>query len=591
MRSARFTFVVAATLCAGASYRPAQAQQANPAPLAPRLQPAPSGGFGVGPAPADVIVTPPGAENVFVTVRSVSVDGAFPELAAQSDFLIAQIKGQRVTLARVYDFARALDEVYTAVYPLARVKVPPQDFRAGVVRLEIVDGFIESVDVDKVPEKARPLVLGRLEPIVDKRHVTRDEIQRRILLLGDIAGISGGSSGRRGVTPGGSVLVIEATEKPWTAATATDNRLPKQLGTWEFIDSAAVSNFFGFGEQFYGTVASTSDFGRFFDGRAKYEAYGGGASAPIGFDGLKAETGFIAVRQRPTPLDGAYPIEQVIVGQRTSSRFQRAYLNLMYPLFLTVRHSLRLQATFDYTDEQLVQGPAPVGFALPVGFVYSLYRDRYAAFRIAGEWAVQHPWEWGGRAVLTAIYSHGLGGRTAWEAPFIGTPLSRPGSWPTFDRLYVDARIVQPLPFEFEGLFVARAQTSFGAPLMLAEQLSLDGLNALSGFAAGTINVDRGVTLRSELARTFSFDFGLGQSSITPYVFGAWGRGVREWPFYLSEVGTVEGESYGGGLRAGAAITGLPFGETISVEFAKSHSNLPYRENGYRTNFSFVIAF
>lgn len=591
--ASRFKYSLAAIVCAwsaGFSSGTAMAQQANPAQLAPRLRPAPTPGIGIGPAPVELIQTPPNAEKQFVTVRRVDVNGAFPELEEQSAALIAQIQGQRVSVAKIYEFAKALDAAYTARYPLARIKVPPQNFESGVVHIVVIDGFIERVEVDEVPERAKALVVARLEPLIGRRHLTREEIQRRILLLGDIAGIVGTTSGKFGSTPDGNVLVIKATEKLFTAATIIDNRLSKFLGTWEFTDSAAVNNAFGFGEQLYATVASSADFDRFFDGTSKFQAYGGGATVPIGYDGLKAEVGYIAVRQRPTPLDGTFPFDQLIAGQRTSSRFERAYANLVYPLILTTEQTLRVQGTFDYIEERLRQGPAPVGFAFPVGWVYDLYRDRYSAFRFATEWSFQFPWAWGGKAVSTAIYSHGLGGRTAWDAPLVGSSLSRNGSGPVFDRLYVDSRIVQPLPDEFQALLVARAQTSFGASLMLAEQFSLDGPSALSGFASGTLNVDRGITLRSELSRAFAFDFGFGQSNVSPYIFGAWGRGVREWPF-LGEVKWVEAESFGAGLRAGAAITGLPFEQALNLEFAKSVSNLPFRRSGYRTNLTFVVKF
>jgi hemolysin activation/secretion protein len=568
----------------------ARAQQANPTQIAPQLRPAPTPGVSIGGAPVEPIVAPAGSDKVFVTVRQVLVEGAFPELQEQTAVLLAEIQGRRVSVARIYEFAKVLEAAYTASFPLARVKVPPQNFHSGVVRIDVIDGFIESLDLDKVPERARPQVLGRLEPLVGPRHLTRAAIQRRILLLNDISGLVGATSGRAGAQPGGTVLIVQAVDKWVTAAKVVDNRLSKYLGTWEFTDTAAINNALGYGEQFYGTVASSSDFGRFFEGKAKYEAFGAGVQAPLGFDGLKGEAGYIKVLQTPTPLDGTFAFPLSFAGERTTSPFDRAYVSVLYPLILTVPQTLRIQASYNYTQQRLYQYPFPAGFALPVGWVYDLYRDRYSAFRLAAEWSVQFPWDWGGSALSTAIYSHGLGGRTAWDSPLVGTGLSRPGASPAFDRLYVDTRIAQPLPGELDGLLIVRAQTSFGASLMLPEQFSLDGVNALSGFAAGTINVDRGVTVRGEFSKSFNFDVGFGQSSASPYLFGAWGLGVREWP-YIGEIGRVEAESFGAGLRATTAITGLPFGEAFSIEFARSSSNLLYRPNGYRTNVTFLVKF
>jgi hemolysin activation/secretion protein len=587
-RTALLTAVYLA--CTATPLGSAAAQQANPAQLAPRLQPAPSAGVSIGAAPIEPIVAPAHADQVFVTVRRVTIDGAFPELAEQTAALVAQIEGQRVSVARIYEVAKALDAAYTSAYPLARIKVPPQDFRSGVVRFAVTDGFIERADLDAVPERARAMVIGRLEPLINKQHLTRTEIERRILLLGDIAGLVGSSSAKLGSTPGGYVLIVQATDKVATAAEVVDNRLSRQIGTWRFTQSAAVNNALGFGEQVYATAASSSDFNRFFDGRAKFLAYGGGVTLPIGFDGLKAEAGYVQVRQTPTPLWGAFPIEEVIVGERAASRYERAYVNALYPVILTTEQTLRVQATFDYIEERLRSGPAPLGFALPVGWVYDGYRDRYGAIRFAAEWGFQFPWAWGGKAVTSAIYSHGLGGRTAWDAPLVGSPLSRQGSGPVFDKLYANMRIIQPLPDGFQALFIARGQTGFGSSLMLAEQFSIDGDYANSGFAAGTINVDRGITLRGELSRPFDLNLGFVQGNVSPYIFGAWGRGVREWPF-IGEVKWVEAETFGAGLRTGTAITGLPAGQSLSVEFARGLSNLPFRQQEYRTNFTFLVKF
>ena len=44
-------------------------------------------------------------------------------------------------------------------------------------------------------------------------------------------------------------------------------------------------------------------------------------------------------------------------------------------------------------------------------------------------------WEWGGAAMGALGYSHGLGGRAAWDLLFIGSSLSRPGSGADFNRL------------------------------------------------------------------------------------------------------------------------------------------------------------
>ena len=574
----------------------AAAQVVNPTTLAATPRPAMGRGVSVGVQPKeDGLTQPPAnADKMFLTVRGVKVDGTFPELEEQTAALVGEIQNQRVSLVRIYEFAAAIQMAYLkAGYPLARVAIPRQNFQNGAVRIVVTDGFLEDIDVSAVPERARNLVRARVEPLLGKRHLTQAELQRRVLLIGDIAGVVGKSATKPGLSTGGRILVIEATEKLLSTATAVTNELPKQLSTWDFIQAVEVNNATGWGEQFYVNARSSRDFDRFFDGTSRFMSYGGGVIVPVGSDGIRMNAGYVLVRQRPTHTWGTFPIAEELAGQGLAGKYEQAYVKAIYPLILTSEQTVRVQATYNYTTNVFRTGPAPLGFALPVGYVYDFYRDRYNAARFSVDWTRQFPWAWGGNVTAAAIYSHGLGGRWGWDSPLflVGSPLSRPGASSEFNKLYVEAAISQPLPEGFQASLITRAQTSFGAPLMLPEQLSLSGATAISGFASGTLNVDRGVTVRSELSRPFNVDLWITQNAVAaPYVFGAWGGGVREWP-YISELKRIEAESLGGGLRANTAITGLPFQESLNLEFAKDFSNIPFQRSGYRTNFSFVVRY
>ena len=588
----------------------AAAQVANPTTLAPSAQPTTGGGVSVTAPVEEGLRAPANADKMFLTVRGVKVDGGFTELQEQTAALIGEIQGHRISVAKLFEFAEALQQAYlNAGYLLARVTIPRQNVQSGSIRIVVIDGIFEDIDLSAVPERARNLVRARLEPLIGKKHVTTAELQRRVLLMGDIAGITGASEIKAG-SAGGTILVIKATEKLVSSATAASNRLPKELGTWEFTQAVDVNNALGWGEQFYANARSSSDFDRFFDGTSKFMAYGGGVIVPIGSDGLRAEASYTSVRQRPWHTFGAFPIEEELAGERTAATYERASVSAIYPIILTLEHSVRVQATYDYTVNAQRVGPAPVFVLPPFEPVYGLADDRYSAVRAAADWSFQFPWSWGGNATTTAVYSHGLGGRTAWDSPLVGNPLSRPGASPNFDKFYIDTEIRQPLPEGFQVSFIAKAMTSFGAPLMLPEELSLDGANALSGFASGTLNVDRGVTVRSELSHPFNIDPGIIQTFnqtfntnpgiirnavAVPYIFGAWGSGVHEWPLYsplyVVEVKTIGAESLGGGIRADTNIANWPFSESLALEFAKDFSNIPFKSSGYRTNFSFVVRY
>ncbi len=586
------------TVCCACSPEIAWAQQVNPSELVRNsFRPAPQRQVGIGTALEGNLAAPANADKVFVTVRKVAIDGSFPELQEKTAALISQVQGRRVTVAQVYEFARALQQAYAAAdYPLAQVVLQPQGLKSGVIQISVIDGFIEGVDVSGAPEAERGLVMARLQPLIGKRHISVEEIQRKLLLVGELHGMAGANNmNKRGAQPGGIILTITGTQKLVSNMTSVDNRLSKYLGTWEVTSSGSVDNALGFGEQVYAGVGSSRDINQTFDGTALYQAYGGGVSVPIGVDGFTLNAGYLSVRTLPENMPGTFP-PTVSAVEREAQRFDRAYARASYPLILTLQQTLRVVASYEATEERTRLGPAPFGLVLPTGFLYDVNRDRYDALRFSGEWGVLFPWEWGGKAISAAVFSHGLGGRTNFD-PFNGAfllptpPLSQFGASPDFNKLYLETRITQPLVEEFQLALIGKVQTSFGAPLVLAEEFSLDGYDGVSGFAVGTLNVDRGAVVRGELSRPFSFNlFESSQVNVSPYTFGSWGRGVHEWPF-IGEPKNLQAESFGGGLRAGTALLGAPLGESVTVECAKDYSNIYFYRSGYRTTVSFSVRY
>ena len=121
-----------------------------------------------------------------------------------------------MSVAEIFAAANAIEQAYAAHgYVLVRVAVPPQQLKnGGTLRLVVIDGFVEGVDVKGVPEKQRALVQARLASLIGKRHVTLGEIERRLILASDIPGLVLSSTIARGTAPGGTLLVLEAT---WSA--------------------------------------------------------------------------------------------------------------------------------------------------------------------------------------------------------------------------------------------------------------------------------------------------------------------------------------------------------------------------------------
>lgn len=523
---------------------------------------------------------PADAKTRTTVVRRVVVNGNFPELQDVVAARVAGFEGRRTTLAEAYALAGVVQQVYVdAGYPLVRAAVDPNAFGGGEIRIRVIDGFIEDIDLDGVPLELRALVGARLRPIVGRKHLRLSEFQRHVLLIGELSGVNGSSKTRVGRLPGGFVLVVDATQTPFTSTTGVNNILPASSGTYLFTQGFSFNNTFGFGENIHAEVGSSPDAGRYFAGQSQTQFFNLGGSVPVGADGLVLSAGYFQSRGMPTTSTGFFLSQ----GEGENGVFQKVAARATYPVFLSLQHTVRLQIGFDYVDDYSNAFPYPV--LLYTGAISkTVYHDQYEDLRLAGEWKFNFPWSWGGNLVAAAIYNHGLGG-------IGGTffdPLSRYGSSPEFDKLKGEIHLQQPLPENFVFAALGRAQTSFGRPLMLPEELVLDGPDALSGFGAGTLLVDTGAVGRAELQHPFALPVNGATVISSPYLFGAVGGGQIEQAL-LGQTANIHATSFGLGVRNTGKITGWPFNEVLNLEVARVDSNALFAREGYAFTFIYSM--
>jgi hemolysin activation/secretion protein len=553
--------------------------QAVPAQVAPSqvtpqtLRPATSSAPAELPKPSGTpLQSPAGTERLSFIVGRVAIEGAFPEFDSEIRPLINTVEGHRVTVAQIYEFANAVEQIYTrAGYVLVRITVPPQKLNdRGAVRIVVTDGFIEKVQVDNVPDRVRVLVTDRMASLIGRRHIKLDEIERRLLIAGDVPGLRLKSTLARGTSLGGALLVLEGTHHVVSATASVDNRLPVSLGTWSYGTNVALNSPFGLGEQFYASAQAGGDLNRVFEPTSPLRVLGVGAVLPLGLDGWILNPEYTNSRSQPKPVNGGL----VSVGQ-----FERVALRTSYSPIRTRTTTLSLNGAFEYISQNV---------ALPL-FETDLNRDRYSVIRTGAAYESGLPWA---NAVLqtSATFSYGAGGRGAVAAAESGIPLSRQGAGPVFSKITADAHLIQPLPEEFRADLIGRVQSSFGKPLLVSEQFSLDGPQAVSAYPSGTLNVDEGGTLRGELSRSFAIPRSGAPLTLSPYGFGVFGIGRLNDPTIV-ELAVIRGSSVGAGLRGAIDLPGGYQGATLGVEAARQFSNLPNLSQAWRANVSMSIRF
>lgn len=534
--------------------------QVTPQTLRPATPIAPES---VPPAGREQLQAPSGSERLTFLVGRVVIEGGFAEFELETRPLVSAIERHRLSVIQIYEFANLLEQTYArAGYVLVRVTVPQQKLNdQGPVRIVIIDGFIEGVRVDNVPDRVRPVVIARMASLIGRRHIKLAEIERRLLTAGDVPGLRLKSTLARGKTPDSALLVLEGTHRLLTATVNIDNRLPSSLGTWSYGTSIALNSAFGLGEQLYASTQWSGDPARIPDSNSPLRVLGAGALLPLGSDGWFLNPEYTNSRSQPVPVGGGL----VNIGQ-----FERYALRTSFPLIRTRATTLSLSAAYEYINQSV---------ALPL-FSTDLNRDRYSALRVGAAYEAGLPW-WGAALQTSATFSQGAGGRDSADALASGIALSRQGAGPLFSKATLDVHIAQPLPDQYRLDFIGRSQTSFGNPLLVSEQFSLDGPQAVSAYPSGTLNVDEGATLRIELSRSFALLATSTPSVLSPYGFGSFGTGRLIEPTSV-ELAVVRSGALGVGARSNLDIPGGYQGVSLGLEIARQFSNLPNLSQAWR---------
>ncbi len=503
------------------------------------------------------LAPPPGAAGLSVTPGQVIVEGFFPDVADEVAALTQGIEGHKVTLADLYRLAAAIEAAHARHgYVLARVSVPPQRIdNGGTVRIQVVDGFIESVDVSAVPRRVRRAVAARLAGLLDRHRLRVGGIERRLLLAGEVAGVSLRSTLARGAQPGGVKLIVEGKWRAVRVLAREDNAIDRSLADATSMLRLSLNGLLGHGETIYGYAATSNVLDPFARG-TRVRVVGGGLLLPLGDGRLTLNPEAIRSLERPSVTAGVPASE---------ARLTRYALRAAFVLTETRMRHASLDLSLEALDQQTVA----------VDFATLLARDHYAAVRLGATVSGSNrrvAWSFG------AQFGQGLGGLSLPST----VPQTRQGASVHFTKLSAQARVVLAVAPELSLTGIALAQSGLGHALLRAEQFQLEGSDAVSAYVGGVTTVDQGVTARAELARRVP----LGRLVIAPYAFGAAGRGVLARPTAV-EFRRLEAAAVGAGARVA-----LSDGRAeIGVEWARGYSNVPALRGRSRTNLAFTLRF
>ena len=427
-------------------------------------------------------------------LTAVDISGASaisPEtFAPLYDGLLAQY----VTLEDVAALAEAITKLYRDKgYILSRALIPPQNAAGGVLRVEIVEGYIDEILIEG---DATPDIRKRLAAVAADRPLRMKTLERTLSLISDLSGVAVKSSK---IEPdSGNLarhhLIVEIAQDRFEAGLYADNRGTEDAGVLQTYVSVAANSVLRTGDQIAGGVFFTpEDPNELVLGQISYEA-------PLGRSGTVMRASVMT-----SYFDAGGPRE----ATEAESRTKRVNVSLTYPVIRRRNFTMWTSAGFEgrnFEEEQF----GAVRFNDKVRSVYASVTLRKSHLK--------------GVTSFSGGATRGLGVLNA----SAGGALSRPDATGEFTKFTAEFGRLQNLGGNFSVYASAAAQLSLD-PLLASEEFSLGGARYGRAYDYGEFKGDDGVAASVELRYSGQPDIAFLQSYQLYgfYDFGAVWKQVR----------------------------------------------------------------
>ena len=171
-------------------------------------------------------VDPGEAGELSLTLESIVVEGSTVYSEEELASLYEGRLGRETALAEVFGIADAITARYrNDGYMLSRAILPPQTIDEGKVTIRIIEGYIDEVRIEGEVRGDRKLLNAYAEKIKRSRPLAVADLERYLLLVDDLPGISSEAVLKPAEdTPGAADLVIAVEEEAGDGFVRVDNR-------------------------------------------------------------------------------------------------------------------------------------------------------------------------------------------------------------------------------------------------------------------------------------------------------------------------------------------------------------------------------
>jgi hemolysin activation/secretion protein len=419
---------------------------------------------------------------------------------------IARHEGASLTLLEIYAVADELTELYRAAgYTLATVTLPAQRVASGVVRLEVIEGRLARRSFRGNVLYPDAFLSEHLDQVPPGEVVRGAALEREMLLLNALPGLSARAVLKPGAEYGTSELVVETEERRLEGSARLDNYGRNSLGNARLSVDGALNNPLGLGVRFRFGIVHTE--------AASLRSVSLGYSLPLGTNGTRVRlrySRFVYDVIADELATGA--AQAVFVGSTLEGDGTDYSIELRHPLVRTRRETLRLSAgAYRKESDQFGTGVL-AGVNAPDGGVAG---DQLNAVFGGAEYTRQHA----DRSVTSAIATASTNTK---ENPDGTRDNAHRG------KLVVDVSHLRRLPWWGLSLY-ARLNAGWSIdPLMDIEQYRLGGPGNVRAYPSSELAGDEGYLVQLQL-NPASRSWGCAPTGGRSSTRGGSSTSAREW--------------------------------------------------------------
>jgi hemolysin activation/secretion protein len=415
---------------------------------------------------------PEGAENIKFVLNSIEFQGGGTYTAADLESEYQDSLGQEVSLADVYAIAQKLTNKYrNDGYILTQVDVPPQTIDGGVVKLRVIEGFLNNVIIEgEDDENAIALIRRYASKLQSGGPLNVRNLERYLFLINDLPGMDSRVIIEKSATQVGAAdLRILVERDPYDALIALDNFGSRYLGPIQTSVFGAANSFFGNNERITAQFVAAPD-------EDLELAYGSVSyTQPIFDDGTK-----IKLRATATATQPGFDLTQFNVNGH--SRFYSAKVS--HPFVRSRAFNVYGDLGFDWRDVKSTNDLEPKR------------TDRIRSLRVGGKVEFLDTLLGFGINSINFQLSQGLSFPGASETS--DANLSRPAGDPQYTKLNAEVQRLQRIVSGVNLLLAGSGQLASNA-LLSSEEFGVGGQGYGRGYDPSEIVGDEGFAAKAEI--------------------------------------------------------------------------------------------